>query len=135
MSSLLKTFLCGVILTCKEIFVNGGLDALGEDKQKLNAGKQTFEQIPLTFLLFTGKIHLVLCTVCWGVWSHARFIYIRLFAGQAFCASWRFVSIICRLAVYMFTTEHMCALRCPFGKAYFLQRRCAARLWKCLRSL
>jgi hypothetical protein len=43
------------------------------------------------------------------------------FAGQAFCASWRFVSIICPLAVYMFTTEHMCALRCPFGKAYFFK--------------
>ena len=29
---------------------------IGEDKQKLSGNKQTFEQIPLTFPGFTGKI-------------------------------------------------------------------------------
>ena len=53
--------------------------------------KQTFEQIPLTFHLFIGKMVLVLCTVCWGVWT----LTVSFISGNcresAFCAPMAFM--------------------------------------------
>ena len=57
-------------------------EGIGQCKQKLHIDMQTFEQIPLTFPPFAGKIHVVLCTVDWGVWLRFRFIYIRQLPGK-----------------------------------------------------
>ena len=82
-------------------------------------GKQTFEQITLPFPLFTGKMEYGIMYGMLGSMVPQPFHLYPSISLQAFCSSWRFVSIICLLVVYMLTTEHMCALRCPFGKAYF----------------
>ena len=58
--------------------------AFREGKQKLIANKQTFEQIPLTFPPFTGKILLVLCTVVWGVWPNPVSFISGMCREQAF---------------------------------------------------
>ena len=72
----------------------------GDSKQKSADGKQTFEQIPLTFLPFTGKIHLVLCTVDWGVWP----------------STVSFISGICRASVLR--RMAFCFYYLPFGSLY-----------------
>jgi len=62
----------------------GKTGTFGQGKQILICNKQTFEQIPLTFRRFTGKIRLVLCTVRWGVWPNSVSFISGICREQAF---------------------------------------------------
>jgi hypothetical protein len=81
---------CGHFTTAKNLCQRRSLVYFGDCKQKSDSGKQTFEQIPLTFYLFAGKIDSVLCTVDWGVWPQTVSFISGESREQAFCASWRF---------------------------------------------
>ena len=76
--------------TMKNLCQRAKQGCFGESKQKAEDGTQTFEQIPLTFPSFAGKIHVVLCTVIWGVWPSSVSFISGICREQAFCASWRF---------------------------------------------
>jgi hypothetical protein len=71
--------------------------AFGEGRQKLSRYRQTFEQIPLTFHLLKGKIHMVLCTVDWGVWPHTVSFISGNCRELAFCAPMAFKLVLSAL--------------------------------------
>ena len=79
------------------------LVGFGKRNQKQILRKQTFEQIPLTFSSFAGKMVYGIMYGSLGSMALYRFIYIRQLPGvsvlrlMAFCAFY-----ICQSAVYIY---------------------------------